>query len=73
MDEDELIQHSQEGDANSFNKLVESYQGQVYNLCLRMLGNVPDAEDATQDAFISAWKAIKGFPRRTDFKEWLNS
>jgi RNA polymerase sigma-70 factor (ECF subfamily) len=71
MDQDELIQHSREGDANSFNKLVESYQQQVYNLCLRMLGNVPDAEDATQDAFISAWKAIKGF-RRGNFRAWLS-
>lgn len=68
--EDDLIRLSQAGDLDSFNQLVDRYQGQVYNLVLRMLGNPQDAEDTTQEAFILAWKAIHRF-RGGSFKSWL--
>lgn len=70
MDESELIQRGQQGDVNSFNKLVGLYQRQVYNLALRMLGNIPTAEDVTQDAFIAAWKGIRSF-KGGNFRAWL--
>lgn len=69
MDERELIECSQNGDLESFNRLVESYQGQVYNLAFRMLRGV-SAEDATQEAFISAFRHIRSF-RGGSFKAWL--
>ena len=69
MDEQELIECSQNGDLESFNRLVESYQGQVYNLAFRMLRGV-SAEDATQEAFISAFRHIRSF-RGGSFKAWL--
>ena len=68
--EDELIQQSKDGDLDSFIQLVESYEGRVYNLTLRMLGNPQDAEDMTQEIFVSAWKAIRGFKGGT-FGTWL--
>jgi len=61
-----------EGDLDSFNQMVEMYQRQVYNLALRMLGNPEAAEDATQDAFFSAWRSISGF-RGGKFRAWLLS
>lgn len=70
MDEAELVQRSKQGDLGSFNILVENYQRLVYNLALRMLDNVPAAEDATQDTFVSAWRGIGGF-RGSNFKTWL--
>lgn len=70
MDEDELIRGSKEGDLDSFNKLVEGYQKMVYNLALRMLGDSHAAEDATQDAFLSAWRSIGSF-RGGNFRAWL--
>ena len=70
MFEDELIQRSKQGDTDSFNALVEIYQRQVYNLCLRMLGNVHDAEDAAQGTFISAFRGIGKF-RGGNFRAWL--
>lgn len=70
MDEDELIQRSKGGDLDCFNRLVEHYQGQVYNLALRMLGDAQSADDATQDAFFSAWRAVRRF-RRGNFRAWL--
>ena len=68
--EDELIQQSKDGHLDSFNSLVEMYQGQIYNLTLRMLGNPQDAEDVTQETFVLAWKGIRSF-RGDNFKAWL--
>ncbi|MBI4333878.1 MAG: sigma-70 family RNA polymerase sigma factor [Chloroflexi bacterium] len=70
MDESELIKRCQQGQVICFNALVEKYQGLVYNLALRMLGNSEAAEDATQETFISAWQGINGF-RGGNFKAWL--
>lgn len=65
-----LIERGRGGDLEAFNALVMAYQGQVYNLCLRMLGSPQAAEDATQEAFISAYRAITRF-RRGNFRAWL--
>lgn len=70
MDESELIRRCQQGELACFNRLVENYQTCVYNLALRMLANVPAAEDATQDTFVLAWRAIKGF-RGGNFRSWV--
>ena len=70
MEEQELISRGRAGDVEAFNLLVEQYQRMVYNLALRMLGNAEAAEDATQDAFVSAYKAIGKF-RGGSFKAWI--
>ncbi|MBE0415611.1 MAG: sigma-70 family RNA polymerase sigma factor [Dehalococcoidia bacterium] len=70
MEEDELIKRCRQGDLDCFNRLVERYQREVYNLSLRMLGNAQAAEDATQDAFISAFRGIGKF-RGGSFRAWL--
>ncbi|MBM3132265.1 MAG: sigma-70 family RNA polymerase sigma factor [Chloroflexi bacterium] len=68
--EDSLIQQSRDGDLDSFNQLVEKYQGQVYNLSLRMLGNPQDAEDLTQETLVLGWKALPGF-KGGNFRAWI--
>ncbi len=70
MDEKALIDAARRGDVSSFNRLVLSYQSMVYNLAYRILGDGDAAADATQDAFISAFKAIGKF-RGGSFKAWL--
>ena len=65
-----LIERSQSGDLDAFNTLVLAYQGQVYNLCLRMLGSPQAAEDAAQEAFIAAYRAVPRF-RGGRFRAWL--
>lgn len=70
MEEQDLISRSKSGDVEAFNLLVEQYQRLVYNLALRMLGNAEAAEDASQDTFISAYKAIDKF-RGGSFKSWV--
>ncbi len=70
MDESELIRACKEGDPDSFNELVRLYQKMAYNLAFRMLNDSQAAEDATQEAFFSAWKHIRGF-RGGSFKAWM--
>ena len=69
-DESYLIDRSQRGDLSAFNALVECYQRQVYNLCLRLLASAETAEDATQEAFIAAYRRIDSF-RGGNFRAWL--
>ena len=70
MDEQSLVARSQQGDLDAFNGLVEAYQAQAYNLALRILGDPASAEDATQDAFFSAYRNIRSF-RGGNFRAWL--
>ena len=61
------------GDAQAFSRIVEIYSKPVYNLCYRMLGNAEDAEDAAQETFIRAFKAIKRYDPQRKFATWLLS
>jgi RNA polymerase sigma-70 factor (ECF subfamily) len=70
MDEPALIQAAQKGDLDSFNSLVLAYQDVLYNTALRILGEDALAADATQDAFISAFRGLNSF-RGGSFKSWL--
>jgi RNA polymerase sigma-70 factor (ECF subfamily) len=70
MDESQLIQDAQLGDLEAFNRLILVYQNQVYNLALRILGDALAADDAAQEAFISAFKGLRRY-RGGSFKSWL--
>jgi len=70
MDEKALIADAQRGEMPAFNQLVLTYQSMVYNLAYRILGDADAAADASQDTFISAFRAIKKF-RGGSFKAWL--
>ena len=70
MDEGELLARSQQGNVAAFNQLVMAYQEMVYNVALRIMGDPEAAADATQDAFISAFRSIRSF-RGGSFKVWL--
>lgn len=70
MDELALIQDARDGDLNAFNRLVLLYQDSVYNQAYRILGDVQAADDATQDAFISAFNNLKSF-RGGSLRSWL--
>jgi RNA polymerase sigma-70 factor (ECF subfamily) len=70
MDEEALIQDAQTGDLGAFNRLVLAYQDLVYHTAYRVMGEAHSAQDATQEAFISAFKNIRRF-RGGSFKSWL--
>ncbi len=70
MDEQGLIKQAKDGDVNAYNTLVLHYQNTVYNVAYRILGDPASAADASQDAFISAYKALGRF-RGGSFKSWM--
>lgn len=69
-EERRLIEMAQRGDVESFNALVRLYEGRVYNLCYRMLGDADSAADAAQDAFLSAFRNLRKF-RGGSFRSWM--
>jgi len=70
MNEQALITDAQNGNLDAFNTLVLHYQDSVFNTALRILGDEDQAADASQEAFISAFKGIASF-RGGSFKAWL--
>lgn len=65
-----LVAAAQRGDLTAFNSLVARYQTPLFNLCLRMLGDRQAAEDATQEAFLSAHRALPRFAGGS-LRNWL--
>lgn len=70
MDEAGLVADAQRGDLEAFNRLVIAYQSPVYNVAYRILGEEAPASDATQEAFLSAFRSI-GRYRGGSFRAWL--
>src|SRR3954469_8720073 len=70
IEEQRYIDAARRGDLAAFNWLVLRYQARVFNLCLRMLSDPDAAADATQDTFLSAYKAIDRF-KGGQFRAWL--
>ena len=70
MDETALISSAQRGDLDAFNTLVLAYQDMLFSTAVRILGDDEQAADATQDAFLSAFRSINSY-RGGSFKAWL--
>ena len=58
MDEIALIEEAKRGDLDAFNRLVLTYQDQAYSVAYRIVNDPVVAADATQNAFISAYRAL---------------
>lgn len=69
-DENTLIQTAQRGNLDAFNQLILHYQNQAYNLAYHILQDAAAADDATQEAFISAYRGLGKF-RGGSFRAWL--
>ena len=67
------LARARKGDAEAFSHLVETYQRPVFNLCYRMLNDAGDAEDAAQETFLRAYKAMKDYDDSRPFPTWLLS
>ena len=55
----------------SFTEIVEQYSDLAYSVAFRMLRNAEDAEDAVQEAYISAFKALPKFKGQSKLSTWL--
>ncbi len=71
--EPSVIVAARRGNKDAFARIVAEYQTPVYNLAFRMLGNPGDAEDATQETFLRAYKQIKTFNPEQNLATWLLS
>ncbi len=67
----ELVQRARAGDLDAFEALTNRYEQRVYSLALRMLRQEQDAEDATQQTFLSALENLDGFRGEARFATWL--
>lgn len=67
----EVVARCRDGDETAWGELVESTYRDVYTLCLRILQDPDDAAEATQDAYLKAWRGLKGFRGDSMFSTWL--
>jgi len=70
-DEDPDLGRARDGDREAFGRLVRRHHRRVYAATLHILGNHPDADDATQEAFVRAYRGLAGFDGRADLATWL--
>ena len=68
----ELVARLQRGDDSAFEAIVRAHSGRLLSVARRFLGNNEDAQDAVQDAFIRAYKAIHTFEARAQLHTWLH-
>ncbi len=71
LDESSLIEKSKAGDVESFEELIISHKKKIFNIAYRMLGNLEDANDVTQEALVKAYRGIKKFNEKSSFSTWL--
>jgi RNA polymerase sigma-70 factor (ECF subfamily) len=68
-----LVASSQQGDLSAFEDLVAKYQKRMLNIAFRFLGDHEDACEVVQDAFVSAYRNLKGFRADSKFSTWLTA
>jgi RNA polymerase sigma-70 factor (ECF subfamily) len=71
QDEAALVAALQAGDKAAFAELVDTYSAKLYNVALRLLRDPAEAEDALQETFLSAFRAIGDFEGRSSLGTWL--
>jgi RNA polymerase sigma-70 factor (ECF subfamily) len=69
--ETNAIASAQAGDHHAFALLYDLHKRRIYSLCLRMVGNVTEAEDLTQEAFLQLHRKIGSFRGESAFSTWL--
>jgi RNA polymerase sigma-70 factor (ECF subfamily) len=67
----DLVSRAQAGRLDAFEELVRRHRLATYRVAFRMLGDESDAEDATQDAFVQAWRNLGGFRADAAFSTWM--
>jgi RNA polymerase sigma factor (sigma-70 family) len=71
LPEEELIERARRGDADAYGQLVQTHQSIAFRTAYLVAGNAADAEEAAQDAFVKAWRALGRFRRGAPFRPWL--
>ena len=69
--EDELVERAQRGDAQAYERIVQAYQGIAFRVAYLVGGDADEAEDAVQEAFVKAYRALPRFRRGAALRPWL--
>ena len=69
----ETIDAARNGDAGAFALIVERYRQSVFRICVRILGDGNEAEDAVQETFVRAWQSLQGYDPRYSIATWLRT
>lgn len=69
--EAELLKKAQGGDRQAFGRLVRLHQRRVFACAMQMLADAGEAEDALQETFLRAWRALPRFDGRSELSTWL--
>jgi|HubBroStandDraft_5_1064220.scaffolds.fasta_scaffold20069_3 RNA polymerase sigma-70 factor (ECF subfamily) len=70
--EAQVLARAQAGDHHAFAQLYSLHKRRIYSLCLRMVGNIAEAEDLTQEAFLQLHRKISTFRGDSAFSTWLH-
>jgi RNA polymerase sigma-70 factor, ECF subfamily len=69
--ERDLLAAARRGDEDAYTGLVGPHRAALHAHCYRMLGSLPDAEDALQEALLRAWRGLPRFEGRSSLRSWL--
>jgi RNA polymerase sigma-70 factor, ECF subfamily len=67
----ELVSRFKSGDREAFSVLAHRHQHRVYGMCLRMLGSTQEAEEVSQDVFLSLYRALPRFRGESKLTTWM--
>ena len=71
IDETDIIARCRNGDVKAFEVMVRIYQGKMFNIAYRIIGDADDAAEVVQDAFVAAYRNLAAFEQRSRFSTWL--
>lgn len=71
LEDAELVRQVKGGRSEAYGELVRKYQDRVFNTCWRICGNLEDARDLTQEAFLKAFESLADFRERSGFYTWI--
>jgi RNA polymerase sigma factor (sigma-70 family) len=71
QDESELVERARHGDERAYEELVRAHQGIAFRTAYVVTGGAAEAEDAAQEAFVKAYRALGRFRRGAPFRPWL--
>ena len=69
--ENRIIEKIISGDEEAFAEIVKIYLNPIYNFLCRLIGDRDAAEDLAQETFVKAWKNLKRFDQKRNFKTWI--
>lgn len=71
LDPATVVARDQDGDLAAFDRLVDQHSGAVFRLAYRMTGDRGNAEDITQETFVTSWHRLDTLTKPEAFRSWL--